>query len=122
MKQSRFLTILLATVLSSCVANTLEDGSAGLEGEALLKIGLSIDDSLQIVQTRAQALDASLVPPADSLYVELYRYGKKQGKPNSKEGWNRIYFGKYKEAKDMIWRVNAGNFRMLAFHGDSTAC
>ena len=122
MKQSRFLTILLATVLSSCVANTLEDGSAGLEGEALLKIGLSIDDSLQIVQTRAQALDASLVPPADSLYVELYRYGKKQGKPNSKEGWNRIYFGKYKEAKDMTWRVNAGNFRMLAFHGDSTAC
>lgn len=122
MKTTRFLPILLAFVLASCVDGTLKDESASAGGEALLRIGLSVDDSLQIVQTRAESMDASLVPSVDSLYVELYRFGKKQGKPNSKDGWNRIYFGKYEEAKDLTWRVNAGQFRMLAFCGDSTAC
>ena len=122
MKKLRFLPILLAFVLASCVESTLKDDSTSAGAEALLKIGLSVDDSLQIVQTRSESLDASLVPPVDSLYVELYKFGKKQGKPNSKEGWNRIYFGRYDEAKDMTWRVNAGQFRMLAFRGDSTAC
>lgn len=122
MKKFRFLPILLTIILSSCVENTLKDESAAADGEALLKVGLSVDDRLEIVQTKAGELDASLVPPVDSLYVELYRFGKKHGKPNSKEGWNRIYFGKYEEAKEMTWRVNAGDFKLLAFRGDSTAC
>ena len=122
MKKLRFLPILLAFVLASCVESTLKDDSTSAGAEALLKIGLSVDDSLQIVQTRSESRDASLVPPVDSLYVELYKFGKKQGKPNSKEGWNRIYFGRYDEAKELTWRVNAGQFRLLAFHGDSTAC
>lgn len=122
MKKLRFLPILLTILLSSCVDSTLNDGSVDAAGEALVRIGLSVDDSLQIVQTRAGELDPSLVPPVDSLYVELYRFGKKQGKPNSKEGWNRLYFGKYEEAKTKTWRVNAGEFKLLAFRGDSTAC
>ena len=122
MKKLRFLPILLTILLSSCVEGTLKDESVDAAGEALVKIGLSVDDSLQIVQTRAGELDPSLVPPVDSLYVELYRFGKKQGKPNSKEGWNRLYFGKYEEAKTKTWRVNAGEFKLLAFRGDSTAC
>lgn len=122
MKKLRFLPILLTILLSSCVEGTLKNESVDAAGEALVKIGLSVDDSLQIVQTRAGELDPSLVPPVDSLYVELYRFGKKQGKPNSKEGWNRLYFGKYEEAKTKTWRVNAGEFKLLAFRGDSTAC
>lgn len=137
MKKFRFLPIALAVILTSCVKTPMVELQPGQEGEGLLKIGLSVDESLQIVQTRAEVLDASLVPHEDSLYVELYRFAKrlqkdddgntvldKDGKPKEEKDptWNRMYFGRYEEAKDMTMRVNAGQWKLLAFHGDSTAC
>lgn len=118
MKKFRFLPILLTIILSSCVENTLDDDSVVTDGEAMLKVALSVDDSLEVVQTKAVELDASLVPAADDLYVDLYRSVPR----GSGFTWRRIYFGTYAEAKDMSWRVNAGDFKLLAFHGDSVAC
>ena len=136
MKRLRFLPIALAVMLSSCVKSPMVELPDDPDGEGLLKIGLTVDESLQVVQTRSE-LDASLVPHVDSLYVDLYRYAEKilrdkngnvildeDGKPKTAKDktWNRMYFGKYEDAKDTVLRVNAGDWKMIAFHGDSTAC
>lgn len=121
--------MLLAVALSSCVKGQFEE-TPGIEGgEALLQIGLSVDEELQIVQTKADETEESIFPSVDELNVELYRYGKKlkydkDGKlvEYGKEGWNRMYFGTYAEAKEKTFRLNAGECRLLAFYGDSTAC
>ncbi|MBE6217027.1 MAG: DUF4493 domain-containing protein [Bacteroidales bacterium] len=121
MKTFRFLPILLTVLLSSCVRGVVDENPYGPEGEGIVKIALSVDDELQIVQSKADALDASLVPHADSVRIDLYRF-KKRNEMAQKETWNRIYFDKYENAKDAVLRVNAGQYMLLAFHGDSTAC
>lgn len=128
MKRLRFLPIVLAVILSSCVKDPVGEFPAEEGGEAFLRLGLSIDESLSIVQSKAEDMDPSAVPEVDSLYVELYRFYKWVTIKNGKEvvaaepTWNRLYFGKYEDAKDSLFRVNAGQWRMVAFHGDSTAC
>ena len=115
--------MLWTVALSSCVKGQFDDVPGAEGGEALLQIGLSVDEGVQIVQTKAD--EDSIFPEVDSLYVELYKFGKKikpDGKEYGKDGWNRMYFGKYEDAKDTVFRVNAGEWRLLAFHGDSTAC
>ena len=125
MKKSRFLTIVLAVILSSCAKTPMVELPSE-DGEGYLRIGLSVDESLSIVQSKADDMEA--VPEVDSLYVELYRYYKWVTVKNGKETvaaeptWNRLYFGKYEDAKDSLFRVNAGQWKMVAFHGDSTAC
>lgn len=119
-----FLLIALTVLVTSCTK--LRPGE-GETGDALLQIGLSVDGGVEIAPTKSEAtypaMDPSTIPSADDLYVELYRFGIRQDRPNStKETWNRIYFGTYGEAKEQTLRVNAGDFRLLAFHGDSTAC
>lgn len=121
MKTFRFLPILLTIILSSCVREVVDDTRYGQGGEGILKVALSVDDELQIVQSKAATMDESLVPHVDSIRIDLYRFGKKSDKAQ-KETWNRFYYGKYEKAKETDWRVNAGQFRLLAFHGDSTAC
>lgn len=123
MKNLRFLTVFLTILLSACTENIVDNDFVVDDGEALLKVGLSVDDRVQIVKTKAGELDPSLVPLADSLWVDLYRYGVKN--PNSPvqiKTWNRVYFGRYEDAKDTVFRVRGGEWKMLAFHGDSTAC
>ena len=121
MKSLRFLAVLLTIILSSCAGHIVDETPVINEGEALLKVGLSVDEGLEIVQTKAGELDASLVPHVDSLWVDLYRLSKRNANA-MKETWNRVYFGKYEEAKDTAFRVKGGNWKLLAFHGDSTAC
>ena len=125
MKSLRFIPIALAVILSSCAKTPMVELPSE-EGEGYLRIGLSVDESLSIVQSKADDMEA--VPEVDSLYVELYRYYKWVTVKNGKETvaaeptWNRLYFGKYEDAKDSLFRVNAGQWKMVAFHGDSTAC
>ena len=120
MKTFRFLPFLIAIMLVSCVKSPI-DGTSPMEeeGMGLLKIGVSVDDGLQ-VKSKAQSkpMDPALVPLADSIYVDLYR----KVKTEVRETWRRIYFGQYADFKDTLLRVNGGEWRMLAFHGDSTAC
>lgn len=129
MKKLGFLTALLAVALSSCIRSQFDETPGVEGGEVLLQIGLTVEEGVQIVQTRAGEIDDSIFPEVDSLYVEVYRFGKKlkydkDGKlvEYGKEGWNRMYFGKYEQAKDTTLRLNAGQCRLLAFHGDSTGC
>lgn len=118
----------MVLILASCAKTEVGLDQQGSEETGLIKIGLKVNDGLQIVtktggeegEGEDEAFSA-LVPNADDLYVDLYRFGKR--KENSKkETWNRIYFGTYAEAKNEVFRVNAGTFKVLAFHGDSLAC
>ena len=120
MNRLTFLPIVLMIILSSCTRSF--DELSGQEGEGIFRVALSVDDRLEIVPSKAEALDESLVPAVDDLWVEIYRFGKRQGKPNDKDDWRRLYFGAYSEAKEKEFRVNAGQYKLLAFHGDETAC
>ena len=121
MKRSRFLPVLLAVLLSSCVEHMTDEAPVSSGDEALLKVGLSVDDGQQVVRTKSESMDAGLVPHVDSLWVEFYRLAKRNDHA-LKETWNRVYIGKYEDAKDTVLRVKAGQWKLLAFHGDSTAC
>lgn len=125
MKKLRFLPVLLAIVMTSCMKNQFDDFRDGADEVGLLQVAVDVDDKVQIVPVKGDdgslGMDESLVPPADSLYVELYRYSKRKA-DSKKETWNRIYFGRYDEAKDSVFKVVAGDWKLLAFHGDSTAC
>lgn len=119
MKRLRFLPIVLMIILSSCNKDV---DFVNQDAEGIIKIALSVDDDLQIVSSKAE-MDPSLVPAADDLWVEIYRWGKRQGKEETdKDDWRRLYFGSYSEAKTMDFRVNAGRYKLLAFHGTETAC
>lgn len=108
-------------ILSSCVKN-IDDAVLDMDGEGIVRIALSVDDHLEIVPSKAE-MDPSLVPAADDLWVEIYRWGKRQGKEDKdKDDWRRLYFGAYSEAKTKDFRVNAGRYKLLAFHGTETAC
>lgn len=146
MKRLIFMLLASAFVLTSCAESVIEQIHPEMEGEGLLQIGLSVDKSLQIVNTKVSGLDESLVPSVDDLYVELYKY--EVGK-SGKGWWKRLHFSTYSEmfeseASDGVetasedvpaeggtesvdkkfkpLRVNAGQWRLMAFHGDSTAC
>lgn len=122
MKHLRILMIAVTIVLASC--SKVQPDNVDLEGEALLQIGLSVDGEVEITPVKSgdsDAMDPATVPHVDSMYVELYRFGLRSDKA-TKETWNRIYFGKYEEAKSKTFRVNGGNWKMVAFRGDSTAC
>ena len=121
MKNLRFLPIILAVVLSACTERIVDETPYGQDAEALLKVGLSVDDGQQEVLSKAGELDPDLVPPADSLWVELYRFAKKNNKAQ-RETWNRVYISKYEDARDTVLRVKAGKWKLLSFYGDSTAC
>ncbi len=123
-KRLKFLLILAIMMLASCTK--VGPSSEEFDGEALLKIGLSVDSGVEVV-TKGEdspAMNPETVPHVDSMYVELYRYGKKlaNGKETGKEQWRLLYFGKYEEAKTKTFRVNAGNWKLISFRGDSTAC
>ena len=84
MKKSIFILLAAALMLSSCAESVIEQIHPEMKGEGLLQIGLSVDENLQIVSTKASGLDESLVPSVEDLYVELYKYEVgKSGKGNS---------------------------------------
>ena len=123
-KHFKFLLIIAVALFTSCHKIHPEVGE--LEGEALLKIGLSVDSGVEVVTKGEDSppMNPETVPHVDNMYVELYRYGKKlaNGKETGKDQWRLLYFGKYEEAKTKTFRVNAGNWKLISFSGDSTAC
>ena len=70
-------------------------------------ISLSQDPRTVTVGTRADG-DAETLPPVDSFWVEIYNSSAL-----------RLYRKKYDEAKDEVIKLNAGEFRMVASHGDT---
>lgn len=140
MKNLGFLTILLTVILSSCAKSNLDQPFTDSEGEGLLQLGLSVDETLQIVQSKASEMSSEIVPAADDFYVELYRFYKwvdKKGKEAKDPTWNRLHFSTFaelftspdveegEESAERTFvpiRVNGGSWKAVAFHGDSTAC
>ena len=86
-KHFKFLLVIAVALFTSCT-KVLPDGGE-LDGEALLQIGLSVDSGVEIVTKGGDspAMNPETVPHVDSMYVELYRYGKKlvNGKETGKE-------------------------------------
>ena len=153
MKINKFIILLLSILAVSCAKNPLEPQHPLYGGEGILQIGLSVDESLQIVSTKSDP-EESLIPSVDDFYVELYRYEDVVSEDSDVDGWwKRLHFGTFaelfeesvpvedvetadagsgNEADDEIaepverkfkqMKVNAGKWKLIAFHGDSTAC
>ncbi len=149
MKYLRFIPIVTIMLLVSCAKNSFDTDVDLAEGEGLLQVGLSVDESLQIVTKTEEAEEADVLNPSvDDFYVELYRLVQTSSEDAE---WKRVHFGTYSELfeseaqeEDEVVtveegadegadkapaernfkpiKVNAGQWKLLAFHGDSTAC
>ena len=64
-------------------------------------------DSRNVLITRADG-DEDALPPVDSFWIEIYNANK-----------IRLYRQKYETAKDEVIKLNAGEFRLVASHGDT---
>jgi len=98
-----FKVALALMVIVSCSREDIPN-LQGEEGGVV--IGLSQDSRNIIIGTKAE--DSEILPSIDSFTVEIY---------NSKA--IRLYRNKYKDAKDQTIKLNAGEFRLVAHHGDS---
>ena len=64
-------------------------------------------DSRTVLVTRADD-DEDALPPVDSFWIEIYNSNK-----------IRLYRQKYETAKEDVIKLNAGEFRLVASHGDT---
>jgi len=149
MKYLRLIPIVAIMLLTACAKNSFDTDVALSEGEGLLQVGLSVDESLQIVTKTEETQEADVLNPSvDDFYVELYRLVQVSSEDAE---WKRIHFGTYSELFESEaqeegdvetveggsgddgseipvernfkpMKVNAGQWKLLAFHGDSTAC
>ena len=115
MRRLRFLLIGLALISMSCVKEEARDGQDG-STPAELTISLSADTHTGIVGTKTDSdetvnasVPAELVPALDDFEVEVYTSSKKV----------RLYRDTYANSVGKVIRLNTGEYRMLAQHGDS---
>ena len=88
----------------SCSREPVGPSVVGEEGG----IRIALDRDERIVIVKGDDDEGSSVPPADSFWVEVY---------NSSAV--RLYRDLYANAKDQVLKLNAGDFRLVAHHGDS---
>ena len=101
------LAVLALSVLGSCkreLYSVVETPDNAPFGE--VRISLSQDSRTTLV-TKADPEEDAL-PPVDSFWIEMYNANK-----------IRLYRQKYETAKDEIIKLNAGEFRLVASHGDT---
>ena len=118
MRRLRFLLIGLALISMSCVKEEARDGQDG-STPAELTISLSADTHTGIVGTKTDSdetvnasVPAELVPALDDFEVEVYTSSQKV----------RLYRDTYANSVGKVIRLNTGEYRMLAQHGDSLGC
>ncbi len=118
MRRLRFLLIGLALIVMSCVKDEARDGQDG-STPAELTVSLSADARTGAMATRtdgeevvAATVPAELVPSVDDFEVEVYNAASKV----------RLYRDTYVNSVGKIIRLNTGEFRLLAQHGDSLGC
>lgn len=103
MKHSKLLTVCaLATVIASCGTTEPE----GTYGSAEVKLALTADGSHNF-NVKSQAEET--LPEINDFTVEIFK--KSDGK--------RLYRDTYANSTDKKIRLNAGEYRLSAFHGDS---
>ena len=94
---------LLAGIVS-CSREPVDPSVVGEEGGILI----ALDQSARTVVIKSDDEEESSLPPVDSFWVEVY---------NSSAV--RLYRDLYANAKDQVLKLNAGDFRLVAHHGDS---
>ena len=94
---------LLAGIVS-CSREPVSPSEVGEEGG----IRISVGRDERTVVVKADDEEESSLPPVDSFWVEVY---------NSSAV--RLYRDLYANAKDQVLKLNAGDFRIVAHHGDS---
>ena len=99
------LAVLTLSTFGSC-KRELFPGTSENAPEGAVSISLSQDRRVTLV-TKADG-DEDALPPVDSFWIEIYNASK-----------IRLYRQKYETAKDEIIKLNAGEFRLVASHGDT---
>lgn len=117
MRRLRFLLIGLALTVVSCVKDEARDGQDG-STPAELTVSLSADASTGAVATKTDSeetvsaeVPAELVPSVDDFEVEVYNASAV-----------RLYRDTYANSIGKVIRLNTGEYRLLAQHGDSLGC
>ena len=109
MKISKWFGAALAVLALSGSVSCQREVVVSREAEGPLgevRISLSQDERTTLVTKADPETDA--LPPVDSFWVEIY---------NSKQ--IRLYREKYETAKSEVIKLNAGEFRLVASHGDT---
>ncbi len=107
MKRLRFLPALLA-VLSACSENLIEQGSQYSDEMGSVSISLSTDMRSGIVTTKAEN-----EPDIDGFTVEIYKTDAKK---------TRLYNDSFANTAGKTIHLNAGEYRLVAQHGDTLGC
>ena len=101
------LAVLALSVLGSCKRefySVVETPDSGPLGEVMISLA---QDSRTTLVTKSDPEEDAL-PPVDSFWIEIYNANK-----------IRLYRQKYETAKEEIIKLNAGEFRLVASHGDT---
>ncbi len=107
MKRLRFLPALLL-ILGACSEQIIGPGDKGPEKEGSILLGLTAHQRTEAAGTKA---DAEL-PNVDDFRVAIY---KNPGKV-------RLYNDSYANTKDKAIKLNAGQYYIVAQHGDTLGC
>ncbi len=107
MKRLRFLPALLL-ILGACSENIIEQGNVAPGEMGSVSIALKADMSTEEVVTKA---DGDL-PNVDDFWLSIYKT----------ENQMRLYSDQYVNTKGREIKLNAGEYRLVAQHGDSLGC
>ncbi len=106
MKRLRFLPALLV-VLSACSENIIEQNPLGSDEMGSVSIALTTDLRSETVVTKAGEK-----PNPDDFWVSIYKADDQK----------RLYSDSFANTKDKEIKLNAGDYRLVAQHGDSLGC
>lgn len=117
MRRLRFFLIGLAVFAASCAEKEpAHNQSEGTLGELI--VTLSTDAHTGDMTTKSgsendepETVPAELVPELEAFKVDLYT-----------ESHVRLYHNTYENTIDKVFRLNTGNYRLVAQHGDSLGC
>ncbi len=107
MKRLRFLAALLP-ILGACSENIIEQGPEYSDMMGSVSIALSTDLRSEIVVTKAGD-----EPDVDDFTVEIYKTDAKK---------TRLYNDSFANTKGREIKLNAGEYRLVAQHGDTLGC
>ena len=100
------LAVLAVSTFGSCKRESFPGASDDKAPVGQVRISLAQDERITLV-TKADG-EPDALPPVDSFWIEIYNANQ-----------IRLYRQKYETAKDEIIKLNAGEFRLVASHGDS---
>ncbi len=107
MRRLRFLTALLL-ILSACSERIIESGNNGSGREGSIFLGLTAEQRTEAVSTKSGVE----LPNVDDFRVAVYRNADRM----------RLYNDSYANTKGREIRLNAGEYYIVAQHGDTLGC